>query len=270
MAISLIDNLKIQNKKQNVERDSFATILDMVSYSPNYLPNIFHAMCEETGKMYVYNVNNDIDPVLGKWRVLEGSGGGTAGKSAYEIAVDNGFVGNETEWLESLKGSDGDKGDNGITPHIDPITKNWFIGDTDTGILAEGVSGNDGITPHIGTNGNWFIGDTDTGVLAHGTDGKDGKSIQSITKDEDNSIIVTFTDGSTQNIGKLSVDIQADFLTSNGFGNLRYYNGHFQYYDESSSTWVDTSVTPSNVYIMNMMPQTMVSINGVYDTELAK
>ena len=33
MAISLIDNLKIQNKKQNVERDSFATITDMVSYS---------------------------------------------------------------------------------------------------------------------------------------------------------------------------------------------------------------------------------------------
>ena len=269
MAISLIDNLKIQNKKQNVERDSFATITDMVSYSPNYLPNIFHAMCEETGKMYVYNVNNDIDPVLGKWREY-GGGTGTAGKSAYEIAVDNGFVGTETEWLESLKGSDGDKGDNGTTPHIDETTKNWFIGDTDTGILAEGVSGNDGITPHIGTNGNWFIGDTDTGVLAQGTNGKDGKSIQSITKDEDNSIIVTFTDGSTQNIGKLSVDIQADFLTSNGFGNLRYYNGHFQYYDESSSTWVDTSVTPSNVYIMNMMPQPMVSIDGVYDTELAK
>ena len=78
MAISLIDNLKIQNKKQNVERDSFATIADMVSYSPNYLPNIFHAMCEETGKMYVYNINNDEDPDLGKWRVLEGSGGGAA------------------------------------------------------------------------------------------------------------------------------------------------------------------------------------------------
>ena len=87
MAISLIDNLKIQNKKQNVERDSFATILDMVSYYPNYLPNIFHAMCEETGKMYVYNVNNDIDPVLGKWRVLEGSGGGTADVPIEKIKV---------------------------------------------------------------------------------------------------------------------------------------------------------------------------------------
>ena len=76
MAISLIDNLKIQNKKQNVERDSFVTIADMVAYSPNYLPNLFHTMCEETGKMYVYNVNNDIDPVLGKWREY-GSGIGT-------------------------------------------------------------------------------------------------------------------------------------------------------------------------------------------------
>ena len=241
MAISLIDNLKIQNKKQNVERDSFATIADMVSYSPNYLPNIFHAMCEETGKMYVYNVNNDEDPDLGKWREYGSGGGtGTAGKSAYEIAVDNGFVGTETEWLESLKGSDGNKGDDGTTPHIDESTKHWFIGDTDTGILAQG------------------------------TDGKDGKSISTITKDDDNNIIVTFTDGSTQNIGKLSVDIQGDFLTSDGFGNLRYYNGHFQYYDTATSTWVDTSITPDNVYIMNMMPQPMVSIVGVYDIELGK
>ena len=35
---------------------------------------------------------------------------GQDGKSAYEIAVDNGFVGTETEWLESLKGQDGQDG----------------------------------------------------------------------------------------------------------------------------------------------------------------
>lgn len=172
---------------------------------------------------------------------IEG-GSGASGKSAYEIAVDNGFVGTEAEWLESLKGSEGKKG-------------------------------NDGTTPHIGENNNWFIGDTDTGILAQGTngvDGKDGKSISTITKDDNNNIIVTFTDGSIQNIGKLSVDIQGDFLTSDGFGNLRYYNGKFQYYDESSSTWVDTSVTPSNVYIMNMTPQPMKKFFGVYDVELGK
>ena len=33
------------------------------------------------------------------------------GYSAYEIAVINGFVGTEEEWLASLKGADGDRGD---------------------------------------------------------------------------------------------------------------------------------------------------------------
>lgn len=35
------------------------------------------------------------------------------GKSAYEVAVENGFTGTEVEWLESLKGSKGDKGADG-------------------------------------------------------------------------------------------------------------------------------------------------------------
>lgn len=38
---------------------------------------------------------------------------GNDGKSAYEIAVDNGFTGTEAEWLESLKGADGTNGANG-------------------------------------------------------------------------------------------------------------------------------------------------------------
>ena len=35
---------------------------------------------------------------------LSGAINGSSGKSAYEIAVDNGFAGTEAEWLESLKG----------------------------------------------------------------------------------------------------------------------------------------------------------------------
>lgn len=49
-----------------------------------------------------------------------------AGKSAYEIAQDNGFIGTEQEWLKSLQGQ----------------------------------------TPHIGENGNWFVGSLDTGTSA--------------------------------------------------------------------------------------------------------
>lgn len=33
------------------------------------------------------------------------------GASAYEIAVANGYIGTEEQWLESLKGEKGDKGD---------------------------------------------------------------------------------------------------------------------------------------------------------------
>lgn len=176
--------------------------------------------------------------------------------------------------ISTIKGEPGKDGIDGLTPHIDSATKHWFIGTNDTGVTADGkdgTDGEDGVTPHIdATTKHWFIGDTDTGVLAKGQDGKDGKSISTITKDDDDNIIVTFTDGSTQNIGKLSVDIQGDFLTSDGFGNLRYYNGHFQYYDNTTSTWVDTSVTPSNVYIMNMIPKEMKKIFAVYDTDLGK
>ena len=37
------------------------------------------------------------------------------GKSAYEIAVENGFEGSEAEWLESLKGEQGEQGEKGDT-----------------------------------------------------------------------------------------------------------------------------------------------------------
>lgn len=51
-------------------------------------------------------------------------GVGQNGKSAYEIAVDNGFSGSEEEWLLSLKG---------VTPHIGE-NNHWFIGEQDTGV----------------------------------------------------------------------------------------------------------------------------------------
>ena len=39
----------------------------------------------------------------------------------------------------------------------------------DTGATGpQGPKGADGTTPHIGANGNWYIGDTDTGVSAEG------------------------------------------------------------------------------------------------------
>ena len=41
---------------------------------------------------------------------------GIDGASAYELAVENGFVGTVEEWLASLKGKDGKDGQDGYTP----------------------------------------------------------------------------------------------------------------------------------------------------------
>ena len=38
-----------------------------------------------------------------------------------------------------------------------------------------GVNGEDGLTPFIGENGNWWIGEEDTGVKAQGEDGEKGE-----------------------------------------------------------------------------------------------
>lgn len=38
---------------------------------------------------------------------------GKDGKSAYEVAVSNGFVGTEQEWIASLKGQQGERGEKG-------------------------------------------------------------------------------------------------------------------------------------------------------------
>ena len=55
------------------------------------------------------------------------------GKSAYDLAVEKGFVGDVDEWLESLVGEKGDKGDPAELPHAG-ANGNWWIGDVDTNV----------------------------------------------------------------------------------------------------------------------------------------
>ena len=74
MAVSLLDQFDLRGKKQNFKRDSFNTIAEMVAFSTNYLPDMFETFCYETRKKYRYDVNNDEDLTLGKWREV-GEGG---------------------------------------------------------------------------------------------------------------------------------------------------------------------------------------------------
>lgn len=54
---------------------------------------------------------------------------GSNGKSAYEIAKKNGFLGTEIEWLESLRGQ---------SPEIKDGY--WWIGDYNTGVPATSIA----------------------------------------------------------------------------------------------------------------------------------
>lgn len=119
----------------------------------------------------------------------------TQGQSAYDIAIDNGFVGTKAEWLESLKGSEGAPvnwrgawGEDTEYSKLDAVSYDGssyiFTSDThvigsipgideEWGLMAQnGNDGVNGVTPHIGDNGDWYIGSTDTRKPSRGEAGK--------------------------------------------------------------------------------------------------
>ena len=69
----LSENFTYNGTSQNFDRDSYATLAEMTAVKAKKMPSIFHATCEETGKLYIYNKANSDDEILGKWREV-GSG----------------------------------------------------------------------------------------------------------------------------------------------------------------------------------------------------
>ncbi len=92
------------------------------------------------------------------------------GKSAYEIAVENGFDGSISEWLESLNGTDGEKG-------------------------ARGEKGSKGDKGETGEKG-------DTGATGEaGKDGLNGVGIEKTEIGEDGHLYIYYTDGKKHDAG---------------------------------------------------------------------
>lgn len=85
--------------------------------------------------------------LLKKLSEMQTGANGKDGRSAYEIAIENGFVGTAAEWLESLKGMNGVDGKDGLP----------------------GKDGKDGLPGKDGTNGKDGLPGKD------GRDGRDGK-----------------------------------------------------------------------------------------------
>ena len=94
---------------------------------------------------------------------------GIEGKSAYQIAVEKGFIGTETEWIASLKGEIGPMGPQGIQGKTGPQGIQGEIGPQ--GIQGEiGPIGPQGIQGKIGPQGpkgdSYQITETDYAAIA--------------------------------------------------------------------------------------------------------
>ena len=87
MAISLSDNLALSGSKNNFERDSYATLADMKAVKATKMPNVMTAVCEETGKLYIYNKAAEVDEVLGKWREVGAAGAGAGAGAAQRYVL---------------------------------------------------------------------------------------------------------------------------------------------------------------------------------------
>ena len=70
MAIGVIDNFSYNGKKPNFERDSFATLEQMRNIPDTNIDEGHISYCSETGKSYQFKSANTLDPLTGKWRVL--------------------------------------------------------------------------------------------------------------------------------------------------------------------------------------------------------
>lgn len=89
---------------------------------------------------------------------------GPSGKSAYKVAVEEGFVGSEQDWLDSLIGAPGNDGSDGLSAYQVAVSEG-FVGTVEQWLESlRGADGRDGVDGAPGVDGQ------------DGRDGQDGLS----------------------------------------------------------------------------------------------
>lgn len=160
---------------------------------------------------------------------------GEEGKTAYEVAVDNGFKGNEAEWLASLRGEEGvgiekieqvgsNEKENTFTITFTDSTKYTFTlknGTPGKSMVSLVKTSNSDLTDTYTvtysdrTTSSFDVKNGQDGIK--GLDGKDGVGIANVTIDNQGDQIVTLTDGSTINAGSVSlIPKKTTEITSSG------------------------------------------------------
>lgn len=111
---------------------------------------------------------------------------GEDGASAYEIALENGFEGSETEWLDSLKGEKGTDGKAGASVAIVEVNESTVDGGSNI------ITFSDGSTFTVKNGNKGSAGDT--GLT--GANGVDGYSPTATVTQTDIGAVITITDES--------------------------------------------------------------------------
>ena len=155
----------------------------------------------------------------------------------------------ETNYIAVGKGDKGDKGDTGaqgpqgpqgetgpqgLTPHIDNVSGNWFIGDVDTNVQARGPQGLQGPAGSTGAQGA-------TGPK--GDTGEQGVGINSI-QITNGHLMITLTNSTTIDAGLVlnfpTTDIACNNLSASGL-----ISGNEIIENMTGYSW--TQGTPANV-----------------------
>ena len=118
---------------------------------------------------------------------------GMDGKSAYDLAVENGFQGSVTEWLATLGGSGGKSAyEIAVENGFEGSEKEWLIS---LAFGEDGKDGKDGAPGKDGSNGKNGRDGTD------GKNGADGISIVGVRISESGHLTVTLSDGTVIDAG---------------------------------------------------------------------
>lgn len=105
--------------------------------------------------------------------------------------------------VDGKDGTDGAQGAPGLTPSIGG-NGNWWLGNTDTGVRAAGTTGATGAAGATGATGATGAAGRNGTDGKDGKDGKDGVGIREVSLNDSGELIVTLTDGTETNLGKIT------------------------------------------------------------------
>ena len=217
---------------------------------------------------------------------LHNGANGTDGKSAYQIAVEQGYQGSESDWLSSLKGDKGDKGNTGakgnpgqdgadgksayaiaVEHGYEDSEEKWLLslkgekGDTgergekgDTGLQGErgekgetGQQGKQGPTGEKGEKGDAGVAGKD-GFSPIANVVKDGSAITITITDKNGTTTVTLTEGAAVDLTPYAKTVYVDEKVQELSDSLTYT---LQEHTLSITHLEDKSHTHENITTLN-------------------